>query len=188
MTTARLIPVLMHFKEIGNSSTDSDLCVMKNLLILAVMAATACGGGLTDEQRKRIKEEMANSKIQRVSEADIAEAAYATGRKAVGIMISSNLAQIDSVLSSDDMTIRFIKRNEPAKTVEAEIIEAYKASEQSGVLEDNIQPIRSADGSADSVLYTYPITEKREDKNTFQGMWSIRMSKKHLVLSLTQKN
>jgi hypothetical protein len=161
---------------------------MKNLLIFVAIIFTACGGSLTDEQRKRIKDEMASSKIQRISDAEIAEAAFSRGRKIVGIMLSDNPGQIDSLQRSKGKSVMFLRRGETTRGLDGEIMQAYIASEGFSVLEDNIQAIRSADGITDSILYTYPVTDSVNKKKTFQGMWSIRMSKKDLILSMKDNN
>jgi hypothetical protein len=161
---------------------------MKNFLVIIAIIFTACGGSLTDDQRKRIKDEMASSKIQRVSEAEIAEAAFSRGRKIVGIMLSDNPGQIDSVQRTNSKSVMFLRRDEKTRGLDSEIMQAYIASEGSTVLEDNIQPIRSADGITDSILYTYPVTDSVDKRKIFQGMWSIRMSKKELILSMKDRS
>src|SRR6218665_1426712 len=68
---------------------------MKNYIILSLIILTACGGKLTDEQRKAIKESMQQGQIRRVSDADITEAAFAYGRNVAGLIQKQSPAFAD---------------------------------------------------------------------------------------------
>jgi hypothetical protein len=159
---------------------------MKYFLI-GLLILTACGGGLTEEQRKRIRNEMETSRIQKVSEAEIAEAAFARGRKIVSIIKSEDRKRADSLAYSSGSQIRFITRESTnVKSIEDEIFDAYLEIEESGKLDDNIQTIRS-DTGADSILYTYPVMTSIDGVPYLHGVWNIWMSKKELILSLQNK-
>jgi hypothetical protein len=159
---------------------------MKYFLI-GFIILTACGGGLTEEQRKRIRNEMETSRIQKVSEAEIAEAAFARGRKIVSIIKSDDRRRADSLAYASGNVIRFVTRESTnVKPIEDEIFDAYLEIEKSGNLEDNIQTIRS-DTGADSILYTYPVMTSIDGVPYLHGVWNIWMSKKKLILSMQSK-
>jgi hypothetical protein len=159
---------------------------MKYFLI-GLVILTACGGGLTEEQRKRIRNEMETSRIQKVSEAEIAEAAFARGRKIVSIINGEDRKRADSLAYSSANVVRFVTRESTnVKPIEDEIFDAYLEIEESGKLEDNIQTIRS-DTGADSILYTYPVMTSIDGAPYLHGVWNIWMSKKELILSMQSK-
>jgi hypothetical protein len=148
------------------------------LLFTVYCLLIACGGGLTDEQRKKIKKEMETSQIKRVSEAEITEAAYAKGRELV-ILLSAK-QNSDSVAKSNAVKISWL---EPGKTdnreIENQLIEAY-INNLNGAGTDNVQRVGS-----DSLLYTLPVIEKQADSSdVVKGVWSIYFSRKQIVLDL----
>ncbi|MFM8832087.1 MAG: hypothetical protein ACKOEV_00340 [Cytophagales bacterium] len=53
---------------------------MKWGIIILAIALPACTGRLSDEQKRKIKEEMESSQIKKISEAEITETAFAIGR------------------------------------------------------------------------------------------------------------
>ncbi|HEY3429299.1 MAG TPA: hypothetical protein VGK39_01400, partial [Cyclobacteriaceae bacterium] len=52
-------------------------------LIFLWLIVVACGGSLTDEQRKKMKEAREQQAIVKVTEAEITEAAFAKGRSVI---------------------------------------------------------------------------------------------------------
>lgn len=149
------------------------------------MVLMACGGTLTEEQRKAIKNEMNTQRIQKVTEAEITEAAFAKGRKIVELASSKK----DSVQVIDGQTVRYCELNSKNLTdIERQLMEAYIDAEAAGSLEDNIQNIRSEDGLTDSILYTKPVVAKNpEGAEKLTAMWSVFLSKKDLILSMGKK-
>jgi len=153
---------------------------MKIQFIAVVFALTACGGSLSDEQRKKIREDMSQHKIVRISDAEITAAAFATGRAALRIVNQKqNKAAVDSL--EKFCRIKWVvPGNSNAKEIEQQLIEAYVESSINGGMEDNVQKI-----GTDSLLYTMPVSEKLPDgSENIKGMWSIGFSKKQLILSL----
>lgn len=149
-------------------------------MIVAFLFLTACGGSLSDEQRKKIREDMNQHKIVRISDAEITEAAFLTGRTSMKIInAKNNKSAIDSLAKI--CKIKWIvPGGSNAREIEKQIIEAYLESSINGGAEDNIQRI-----GTDSLLYTKPITEKLADgSENVKGMWSIQFSKKQLILSM----
>lgn len=158
---------------------------MKQTTTLLLLVLMACGGTLTEEQRKAIKNEMNTQRIQKVSEAEITEAAFAKGRKIVELASSKK----DSVQVIEGQTVRYCELASKNLTdVERQLMEAYIDAEAAGNLEDNIQNIRSDDGLTDSILYTKPIVTKNpEGGEKLTAMWSVFLSKKDLILSMNKK-
>ena len=160
---------------------------MKQLLIIASIILTACGGSLSDEQKRKIKEDMAHHKIVRVTDAEITAGAFAYGRKIMKTISSSSLnknpIKLDSLGKSYQAKIVWIVPGaKNALAIEQQLIDAYLESLINGGMQDNVQRLNS-----DSLLYTFPVTEKLADgSETVKGMWSIRISKKDLILSMNK--
>ncbi|NJM26164.1 MAG: hypothetical protein HC859_12415, partial [Bacteroidia bacterium] len=56
---------------------------MRRFMYIALLTLAACGGSLSDEQRKQLKEGKASQEIKRVTEAQIMEAAFKKGRDVI---------------------------------------------------------------------------------------------------------
>jgi hypothetical protein len=156
----------------------------KNIaLTLFMLALISCGGTLTDDQRKKIREDMEQHKIVKVTDAEITEAAFAQGRKVMTTLKKKNAStySLDSLSKSSHAKIKWLVPGAGnALEIEKQLIDAYLASSIDGGMEDNIQRLDS-----DSLLYTQPVTEKMPDgSETVKGMWSIRLSKKQLILGM----
>jgi hypothetical protein len=156
---------------------------MKPFLFVGFFVLVACGGSLSDEQRRKIKEDMKQHKIVRVTEVEITEAAFAKGRVVLERLklMASDDDRIDSLEERSNVKIKWIAPGvKNAPEIERQLIEAYLESFINGGLADNVQRIET-----DSLLYTYPVTEKLSDgSENVKGMWSIRMSKKDLILAM----
>lgn len=156
---------------------------MKNLglgyLIMVLgFVAMSCGGGLTDEQRKKIKEEMETSQIKKISEAEITEATMANGRRLSEIL--KNTSKADSLAQVENVKIKWLQAGQTDVTeMERQLIEAY-LTQLSGGSMDNVQKI-----GTDSLLYTVPVIIKRDDGvDEVKGIWSIYFTRKQIVLGL----
>lgn len=138
----------------------------------------SCGGGLTDEQRKKIKEEMETSQIKRVSEAQITEAVLVQGRELFSMLEKNQNA--DSLAKARKVVIHWLEPGgSHATEMESQLIEAYLTDLTGGTL-DNVQKI-----GTDSLLYTIPVVEKQADSSdVVKGIWSIYFSRKQIVLAL----
>jgi len=149
-----------------------------------------CGGSLSDEQRKQMREKMEENKIVRITEVEILEASFSTGREIVKTLDSlrSDSAKLDSFLKSSKERIRYIEPGRStARALEQQLIDAYLADE-SGSLQDNVQKLRNAGGDFDSLLYTKPVVKKLPDgTDHLEGVWNIWLAKKDMVLELTKK-
>jgi hypothetical protein len=147
-------------------------------VLLLVVFLFSCGGGLTDEQRKKIKEEMETSQIKKVSEAQITEEVLASGRQLVAQLGKSKNA--DSLAMVEKVIIHWLEPSANGATqMESQLIEAYLTDLTGGTL-DNVQKI-----GTDSLLYTMPVVEKQADSSdVVKGIWSIYFSRKQVVLGM----
>jgi hypothetical protein len=152
---------------------------------------TACGGSLSDEQRKKMREEMELHEIKRVTEPEITEAAFEKGRTIMTALegIKNDRASVDSLAATTKTRIRWITPSKTdAEKVEQQLIEAYIAGAETGSLQDNIQKIKATDGTTDSLLYTKPLVKNLPDGAVqVKGTWNITFSQKELILSMTKK-
>jgi hypothetical protein len=159
---------------------------MRPLIICLSLAILACEGKLTDEQRKKMKEQMELHKIKKVSEAEITEAAYAEGRKLTSLIegFGRDSSRIDSLMTKN-ASVRFIKPGEKnGMLLERQLIEAYLADE-SGEMQDNVQRKRNDGQPGDSILYTKPVVIKNNDgSEELIGVWNIWLSQKELIIRM----
>lgn len=159
--------------------------------IVIMLLFSGCGGNLTDEQRRQMREKMEMNKIMRVTDVEITEGALSKGRSLVSVLenFNSDSVKIDSFLSSEKGRIRFIRPEaSDIRGLERQLVDAYVASE-SGSLQDNVQAKRDSKGEYDSLLYTKPVTTNVEDGGEqLLGIWRIWLPKKEIILDLTRKN
>lgn len=160
------------------------LCHMRRLIYIVLLGLVACGGSLSDEQRKQLKEGKANQEIKRVTEAQIMEAAFKKGRDVMASLEPSNfnVDTIAQVQKDQRVVIRWMDPENPATPdIEKLLLEAYlQGAANKDSLNDNIQKI-----GEDSLLYTKPVTRTLPGEVTqFEGSWSVRISKKQLILSM----
>lgn len=142
------------------------------------MVLISCGGGLTDEQRRKIKEEMETNQIKKISEAEITDATMSNGRRLADVLTKTNKA--DSLAKAENVKIKWLQAGQADVTeMERQLIEAY-LTQLSGGSMDNVQKI-----GTDSLLYTVPVIIKRDDGvDEVKGIWSIYFTRKQIVLGL----
>lgn len=156
------------------------LNMKKLVLILLVLCLFGCGGSLTEEQRKKLKEGRELQSIVKITEAEIMEAAFAKGRVLVDELSSPSLA--DQVAKSRGVKIHWLEPGaKNALEIEQQLIDAYINSVMEGVpLRDNVQNM-----GADSILYTKPVVVTNPDSSIIvKGTWNIWISKKQLILGM----
>jgi hypothetical protein len=167
---------------------------MKKMIVLTfVVVLFGCGGSLSDEQRKRLREGMEQQKIVQLSDQEIVTAALDQGKAIANSfrnIKSDTIHFIDSLSKRTHAHIRWIvpgKRG--AADIENQLIEAYVLGMATGSLQDNIQKIRTDDkGSYDSLLFSRPIITKLPDgADKLEGVWNIYLSKKDVILSISKK-
>lgn len=164
---------------------------MKSLLVPVFFAfLVSCGGSLSDEQRKEMKQKMEENKIVRVTDVEITEAAFSEGRETVAKLdsLASDSSLLDSFLEESQGRIHFLKPGGTEMHVlETQLIDAYLA-DPSGAFQDNVQEVRNAQGSADTLLYTKPVTKKLADgREELIGVWNIWLPKKELIVEISRQ-
>jgi len=157
---------------------------MKKLFIVSFVVLTACGGSLSDEQRKQMREASEQQTIVKVTEAEIMEAAFAKGRSVMSQLKESN-PDTSKVSMEEIVRIHWLVPGEAhSLEIEQQLIEAYLNSMLTGTpLQDNVQKI-----GEDSLLYTNPVVLTRADSSIeIKGTWNIWMSKRQLILAMGKK-
>lgn len=144
----------------------------------------SCGGSLTDEKRKELREKMEANKIVRVTEAEITEAAFEEGRQIVRELdsLEHDSISLRQYVDTRHGLVSFIKPGQTTShLLEKQLIDAYLA-DPSGTFQDNVQEVRNAQGSFDTLLYTKPVTKRMADgRDQLIGVWNIWLLKKDLV-------
>ncbi|HPW62658.1 MAG TPA: hypothetical protein PLJ13_10195 [Cyclobacteriaceae bacterium] len=155
---------------------------MKYALSLLLFLISSCTGSLTDDQRKKIKEDMATHEIKKVTDAEVTEAAIRYGQQLAAVILRedktlSNQPFLDSISQVYQVEIVALQEsNLKLRAVERQIFEAYASGQGS----DNIQKM-----GPDSLLYTKPITREHPDGSTeFIKALGIRMTRKQIVLTI----
>ena len=102
---------------------------MKKVLVLLTCILFACGGSLTDEQRKKMLEAREQQAILKVTDAEITEAAFAKGRAVMETLTKPT--QADSVSAVAQVKIHWLTPGGgDALEIEQQLIEAYLAPPQ----------------------------------------------------------
>jgi hypothetical protein len=163
---------------------------MKYCILLVCVFVFSCGGTLSDEQRKRMKEQMELHKIRRVTDVEITEAAFAKGRATVGGFQGDEIndVRIDSLQKTSNGKVHWLTiSNRGTTETEQQLFDAYQGSE-SVTAQDNVQKIRRPDGTdSDSILYTTPVFSNEGGTEKLAGVWSILLSRKQLILEMPKK-
>jgi nitrous oxide reductase len=159
---------------------------MKKFAWIGCLLLIACNGTLTDEQKRKIREEREESQIKRISDAEITEAAFAYGRSISTLLekrdkLLVNKTLIDSLETAYDVEIITLQTNDSTlRAIEQKVIEAYIAGANSASLGDNIQKM-----GKDSILYTKPLMiEKKDGSVAFTKALGIRMAKRAVIRTI----
>ena len=135
-------------------------------------------------------QKMQENQIVRVTEVEITEAAFAEGRRIVRALDSlrSNATALDAFKKRTPAEIRFITTQlAVTRPLEKQLLQAYLAG-GADAADDNVQKVRNNEGGFDSLLYTKPVMTKLPDgKDTLEGVWSIWLGKKQLVMDVGQR-
>lgn len=160
---------------------------MKLRLLILILFISGCGGTVSDEQRKKMRDRMKEDEIKRVTGGELMAAAFEYGRSIDSIIEKrdpsmSNKKLIDSLESAFNVRISSIKPGDSLLlAMESQLIEAYTSSQVQGA--DNIQKMGS-----DSLLYTKPIMHERPDGTLeFTRALSIHMPTRSVVLSIQEE-
>jgi len=166
---------------------------MKKILLISIAFLSACGGSLTDEQRKKLHEGMEQQKIVKLSDSEITSSALDQGNVIMRNVekFPSDKKKIDSVADHFHVKIRWIVPGTTgSQQLEQQLIEAYIMGMTTGDLQDNIQKLHTGSTSDDydSLLYSRPVVSKMPDgTDQLEGIWNIYLSKKQVVLSAVAK-
>jgi hypothetical protein len=159
---------------------------MKYVFVLSLLVFVSCNGKLTDEQKRKIREEREESQIKKISDADITEAAFEYGRTITNIIEKrdkslSNKNLIDSLEDAFDVEIISMKTDDSTlRSVEKKVIEAYASGGSSVTLSDNVQKM-----GKDSVLYTKPLMRELPDGSVeFTRALGLRISKRQIIRTI----
>ena len=156
----------------------------KNIFFIALVLLCSCGGRISDEQRKAIKESMEEGQIKKISDAEITEAGYEYGRSIVQDIEKSKSgnSEIKALEEKYKVKISTLQSGDSALIeIEKMIIDAY-TSGATPELTDNIQKL-----GTDSLLYTKPIIKTLPDGSVqFEKAIGIHVPKKQVVLSIKE--
>lgn len=160
-------------------------CKYRWVLVLG-LAMAACGGSLTDEQRKKVRDEMEASEIRKVTDAEVVDASFVYGRTLMELLEKqdstlANQQLIDSLENAFHVQIGpLVPGDSMMHDIENQIIEAYTSGVGQVTLSDNVQKL-----GADSLLYTKPIVRETTGGNVeFVKAIGIRMPRKAVILSI----
>jgi hypothetical protein len=159
---------------------------MKKIVLIGLVFLTACGGTLTEEQRKKARESIEQGQLKRVTDSEMTEASFALGRK-IALLLEkkdhylTNSSFLDSLGKVYHVEITSLQPGDSTSlAVEQQIIEAYIAGTGKVELNDNIQKL-----GKDSILYTKPILRELVDGSVeFSKALGVRMARKEIVLSI----
>ncbi len=187
-----------------------------NLVVLLSLSffILSCGDlSLRSVDREKVKEELANREIKRVTEAEIYESATKKGNEAVAKIskdfhhLSDSLilsTQLDSLQSfgllnqliddanlASDNVIRFLEvktsiTGKENQDFQGNLLDAFIYSDSMGII---IEPNLHA-YSEDTLVFTFPvygtsdIGKKLHCQSNACGLWMIKIPKKALILSM----
>jgi hypothetical protein len=154
------------------------------LLSVFLLALFGCGGSLSDEQRRQLREAQEQQAIRKIPEADLLAEAFARGRTLAKLFQDRKpeALPLDSISNANQVVIRWHELDAfDALNIERQLIEAYVVAASTGsAIADNVQRL-----GADTLLYTMPVTRYRPDSVLeVKGMWSIRMATRNVVLGM----
>jgi hypothetical protein len=167
---------------------------MIKLIFVGLFVLTACGGSLSEDQRRKLHEGMANQKIVRLSDSEILTASLDRGRIIFSALekFKFDPLKVDSISRQYNARIHWIvPGSRDALEVENQLIEAYVIGAETGSTQDNIQKLRQDPQSEeyDSLLYSRPIVTPMPDGVVnVEGVWNIYFAKKDLILSVGKKD
>ena len=157
---------------------------MRTFIVLVFVVIIGCGGTLSEEQRKKLKEGMELNTLKKVSDAQLTEAAFDMGRALAAVIEKSSIGdkkRMDSLQQAYKIRILPLQPGDSMLLeVERQIVEAYTAGSNQVTLNDNIQSV-----GPDSLLYTKPVMKQLPNGAVeFKYALGIHLSKKQVVLSI----
>ena len=166
---------------------------MKRFALLLLTVVCACGGKLSDEQRKQMREGMEQQKIVQMNDSEIVSAALEQGQQVFKALEESKFDKnkVDSIADQHHVKIYWRVPGSPqSKEIEQQLIEAYVTGMATGSLQDNIQPLHEGSQTTyDSLLYSKPVvTPMADGVEKLDGVWNIYLSRKQVVLKASAKH
>ena len=157
-------------------------------LFFFLLLFTACGGSLSSEQRKKIRENMEAKTLKKISDADLTQAALAYGRSITTLIEAkdkslTNRKFLDSLGKKFGVQILSMRPSDSLlRGVEKKIIDAYTSGTDLAGVGDNLQKMGN-----DSLLYTKPLLQERPDGSVeFLKALAVRIPKKQVILSIKE--
>ncbi len=165
------------------------------IFCIAALVLAACGGSLSDEQRRKLREGMEDHKIVQISDSEIVSAALEEGRSVYAELEKAGFAsdKVAGISRQHDVRVRYLRPGtDNALEVENEIIQAYIVGSVTGATQDNIQKVHrdvTNDPTAyDSLLYSRPVVKPVPDGSvTVEGVWNIYLSKRVIIRGLSKR-
>ena len=162
---------------------------MRRVIVLSAIVLSSCGGSLSDEQRKQIKEGMEQQKIVRVTDAEILTEATKTGKAVLSAVQSEgDRHRLDSLERARKVNIRFLVPGESnARAIEQELIEAYITGIADGTSGENLQKLWTNEQKSDydSLLFSSPQLRVNGDGvEELEGIWNIYIARKDIILEI----
>jgi hypothetical protein len=161
---------------------------MRILILFSLLVLCSCGGSLSSDQRKRMRDNMESKSIKKISDAELTEASLVFGRSIAKIIETKdkNLTHrkfLDSLEKSFGVQILSMQPTDSLlRGVERKIIEAYTSGSDLSGIGDNLQKM-----GADSLLYTKPLMSERPDGSVeFNKALAIRIPKRQVILSIKE--
>ena len=159
---------------------------MRLLLYFLPLLLCSCGGSLSSEQRKKIRENMEAKSLRKISDADLIEAAFTYGRSITKIIEArdknlTNRKFLDSLEKKFGVQILSMQPSDSLlRGIEKKIIEAYTSGTDLVGIGDNLQKMGN-----DSLLYTKPLMNEHPDGSLeFSKALALRIPKKQVILSM----
>jgi hypothetical protein len=161
---------------------------MKPWILIIPVLLMACGGSLSDDQRKRLHEGIDKQKIVKMSDSEIMSAALDQGRVIFDALdkLKFDPSKVDSVAKKYEVKVRWLTPGtNTGLEVENQLIEAYVVGAETGSIQDNVQGLHGPNTTDyDSLLYSRPVVTPMPDGAVnVEGVWNIYMAKKAIVLS-----
>ena len=161
---------------------------MRFIVIISLLVLFGCGGSLSSEQRKKMRENREAKSIKKISDAELTEAAFNYGRSIAEVIEARdkslrNRKFLDSLEKSFGVQILSMHPTDSyLRGVEKKVIEAYTSGSDLSGIGDNLQKM-----GADSLLYTKPLMLERPDGSLeFNKALAIRILKRQVILSIKE--
>jgi hypothetical protein len=177
----------------GIDSVARELWRMRKFSFLLLAILMGCGGSLSDEQRKKLREGLDEQKIVRLSDSEIVMSSLERGRSIFNSIEARAFLPdaIDSIERQYHVRINLITPGaDDALEVENQLIEAYVVGAETGSVPDNIQKLGVTDNQEqyDSLMYTKPqVTSLPDGAVKVEGIWNIYLAKKDIIRSLSEE-